>query len=242
MFAAWLNHHDTKAIHSIDSLVEENETRYLKHYLLDFGDILGSNGVEPKEAWSGHEYTLNGKATLVQMVTFGLYVPRWARADYPKLTGVGRLDWRSLDALSWKPNYPNPAFLIMDREDAFWAAKQVAAFSDAEIRALVETGEYSDPRATAWITECLIKRRDKIAEAWFFESAAARSVQNLGWQARVRGSGCGARDRQDPRIHRALGELGPKGPGDRIARRWRTASRLSRRHKYPGGNHRMRGR
>ena len=55
----------------------------------------------------------------------------------------------------------------MDREDAFWAAKQVAAFSDAEIRALVETGEYSDPRATDWITECLINRRDKIAEAWF---------------------------------------------------------------------------
>jgi hypothetical protein len=167
VFAAWLNHHDTKAINSIDSLVKENETRYLKHYLLDFGDILGSNGVEPKEAWSGHEYTLNGKATLIQMVTFGLYVPRWARADYPKLTGVGRLDWRSFDALSWKPNYPNPAFLLMDREDAFWAAKQVAAFSDAEIRALVETGEYSDPRATDWITDCLIKRRDKIAEAWF---------------------------------------------------------------------------
>ena len=69
------------------------------------------------------------KQPLVQMVTFGFYVPRWARADYPKLTGVGLFDSWSFDPLSWKPNYPNPAFLLMDREDAFWAAKQVAAFT-----------------------------------------------------------------------------------------------------------------
>jgi hypothetical protein len=56
---------------------------------------------------------------------------------------------------------------MMDREDAFWAAKQVAAFSDAEIRAIVDTGELSDPLAADWVAECLIRRRDKIAEAWF---------------------------------------------------------------------------
>src|SRR5262249_2715266 len=43
----------------------------------------------------------------------------------------------------------------------------VASFTDAEIRALVETGEYSDARATEWITNSLIGRRDKIAEVWF---------------------------------------------------------------------------
>ena len=55
----------------------------------------------------------------------------------------------------------------MDPEDAFWAAKQVAAFTDDEIRAIVETGEFSDQRAADWIAECLIRRRDKIATAWF---------------------------------------------------------------------------
>lgn len=167
VIAAWLNHHDTKAVNSMDALVEENGIRYLKHYLLDFGDILGSDGVQPKHAWSGHEYTIDGKGSLTQMVTFGFNVPRWARANYPAFTGVGRFDSWSFDPLSWKPNYPNPAFLLMDSEDAFWAAKQVAAFTDAEIRALVETGEYSDPRASAWIADSLIKRRDKIAQAWF---------------------------------------------------------------------------
>ena len=167
VFAAWLNHHDTKAVNSMDALTEENGVRYLKHYLLDFGDILGSDGIQPKYAWSGHEYTIDGKAALIQMVTFGFDMPRWARADYPDYKGVGRFDSRSFDPMTWKPNYPNPAFWLMDREDAFWAAKQVAAFTDAEIRALVETGEYSDPRAAQWVAESLIRRRDRIAAAWF---------------------------------------------------------------------------
>ena len=48
VFAAWLNHQDTRSINSMDTLVTENGIPYLKHYLLDFGSILGSAGVEPK--------------------------------------------------------------------------------------------------------------------------------------------------------------------------------------------------
>ena len=166
VFAAWLNHTDAKSINTIDSLVTEDGTPYLKHYLLDFGSILGSAATNPKETWYGHEYITESKPAGVQMVTLGLYVPRAARSSYPDIRGVGRLDSWSFDPVSWKADYPNPAFLLMDNEDAFWAAKQVAAFTDAEIRALVETGEYTDPRATDWITDCLIKRRDKIARTW----------------------------------------------------------------------------
>ena len=51
-------------------------------------------------------------------------------------------------------------------DDAFWAAKQVAAFTDEEIRALVRSGRLSDPRAEQWIAECLMRRRDKIVRAF----------------------------------------------------------------------------
>ena len=57
----------------------------------------------------------------------------------------------AFDPVSWKADYPNPAFSLLDGEDAFWAAKQIAAFSEADIRALVETGEYSDRKAEDWI-------------------------------------------------------------------------------------------
>ena len=167
VFSAWLNHHDTRSINTMDSLIADDGPQHLKHYLLDFGSILGSDGVGAKEPWAGHEYTLARHEAAVQMVTFGIYTPRWMRSDYPKLTGAGLFDSWSFDPIAWKSNYPNPAFLMMDREDALWAAKQVAAFTDDEIRASVKTGEYSDQRAADWIVDCLIKRRDKIAHAWF---------------------------------------------------------------------------
>jgi hypothetical protein len=159
VFAAWLNHEDTRSVNSMDTLESENAVQYIKHYLIDFGSILGSAGVGPKLAWHGHEYVIERKAPVVQAVTLGLYPPRWARSEYRNYPGVGMLDYKSFDPVSWKASYPNPAFELTDREDAFWAAKQVAAFSDDEIRALVKTGEYTDSRTADWIAECLIKRR-----------------------------------------------------------------------------------
>ena len=47
-------------------------------------------------------------------------------------------------------------------DDAFWAARRVAAFSDEMIRAIVHTGEFSDPAAEKAIADIVIKRRDKI--------------------------------------------------------------------------------
>ncbi|MEO8593249.1 MAG: hypothetical protein ABI759_08005 [Candidatus Solibacter sp.] len=167
VFASWLNHHDTSQINTMDVLVTEDGRQYVKHYLMDFGSILGSRGDRPKEPWIGHQYTITHKEAMVRAMSLGFYVPRWQRSDYPRLRGVGLFDAWSFDPLQWRPEVPNSAFLMMDTADAFWAAKQVAAFSDDEIRALVETGEYSDPRAANWITKCLIERRDKIAEAWF---------------------------------------------------------------------------
>jgi hypothetical protein len=80
------------------------------------------------------------------------------------------------------PEYPNPAFLNMDTEDAFWAAKQVMAFTDEDIRKIVATGEYTDPAASDWVERCLIERRNKIGRAFFsrvlpFDRFAVRNHQ-----------------------------------------------------------------
>jgi hypothetical protein len=52
------------------------------------------------------------------------------------------------------------------RDDAFWAARRVAAFTDDLIRAAVHTGQYSDPMAEKYLADVLIKRRDKIASRY----------------------------------------------------------------------------
>jgi hypothetical protein len=167
VFAAWLGHHDTSQINTMDVLVTEEGRQYVKHHLMDFGSILGSRGNGPKPPWLGHQYTIDHKESALRALSLGLYVPSWERTNYPMFKGVGRFDAWSFDPLHWKPEVPNPAFLMMDTADAFWAAKQVASFTDDEIRAMVATGKFSDQRAADWIADSLIKRRDKIAQAWF---------------------------------------------------------------------------
>ena len=54
----------------------------------------------------------------------------------------------------------------MRPDDAFWAARIVAKFSDEMIRKVVEKARYSDPKATEYMTQTLIKRRDKVVAAY----------------------------------------------------------------------------
>jgi hypothetical protein len=164
VFSAWLNHNDARSINSLDTLVEEDGTQHVRHYLMDFGSTLGSSSVAPKTARVGGEYYLGFRDAPLQMVTFGLAVPHWARASYPDYPAVGGFDSASFDPDKWLPDYPNAAFLNRLPDDEFWAAKQVMAFTDEQIRKIVKVAQYSDPRAEKYIADTLIARRDKIGK------------------------------------------------------------------------------
>ena len=81
-------------------------------------------------------------------------------------SSVGRFEGEAFDPEAWKPEYPNPAFINMRPDDAFWAARIVARFSDDAIRTIVEKAQYSDPRAANYIVQTLITRRDKVLKHW----------------------------------------------------------------------------
>ncbi|MGH9675307.1 MAG: hypothetical protein ACRD44_19220 [Bryobacteraceae bacterium] len=167
VFCAWLNHDDSRAINTLDMLVEEGGRKFIRHYLIDFGSILGSASNGPNSPHSGFGYLFEAKPAAAQFFSLGVHVPRWARAKYPHLPSVGMLEADAFDAEAWVAEYPNPAFTNRLPDDAFWGAKQVMAFTDEQISAIVKTAQYSDPRAEQWVTECLIKRRDKIGRAFF---------------------------------------------------------------------------
>lgn len=168
VFAAWLNHTDAKAGNTLDVLVERDGRAFVRHYLIDFGAALGSDSDMPKNARFGHEFIIpGGRDALARMAAFGFDVRPWERADFGSLKSVGRLESSVFDPELWKSNYPNPAFLSRNPGDEFWAARIVMAFSDDDIRAIVETGQYSDPQAVEYITRALIERRDKIGRAYF---------------------------------------------------------------------------
>jgi len=109
-----------------------------------------------------------GPATWKALLTFGFWMQPWQRIHYPSdlPESVGRVEADAFDPTTWKPEYPNPAFDNMRPDDAFWAAKIVAAFSDEAVAAIVARAKYTDPRATSYITQALIKRRNKIAKVW----------------------------------------------------------------------------
>ncbi len=115
------------------------------------------------------EFTFpTSRAQVKQISTFGLDFPDWQTVHYPsQLTSVGNFTAEAFDPIKWKENYPNPAFRAMLPADAYWAAKKVMAFTDDDIRAIVEQGQFSNPEAVDYITKTLIARRDAVGRAWF---------------------------------------------------------------------------
>jgi hypothetical protein len=167
VFAAWLNHTDTKALNSADFLSEEGGVPHIRHYLIDFGATMGSDSFEAKSPRAGNVYLFDLKPAVAQLFSLGLYVPAWMRVDFPHLPAVGHFEAELFDPLEWKNNYPNPAFENRLPDDGFWAAKKVMAFTDDQLRAIVKTGEFSDPKAAEYLTRVLIERRDKVGRAYF---------------------------------------------------------------------------
>ena len=167
VFSAWLNNTDATAMNSLDTIVEDTGIPFIRHYLIDFNSTLGSNGLLPKDVLYGHEYLLAEKSDVWKIPSLGLVTDPWEHAHFPNLPAVGNFESAMFEPDKWKSNYPNPAFLSRLPDDEFWAAKIVAAFTDDDIRAIVETGESRDPRVVDYLTATLARRRDKIVRAYF---------------------------------------------------------------------------
>jgi hypothetical protein len=167
VFGAWLNHDDSRGVNSLDFLETENGRGWVKHYMFDFGSIMGSGTVFAQRHRAGNEYILEWEPGWRTLATLGLYTRPWLHYTYPDVpASVGRFEGDWFDPLLWKPEYPNPAFRNMRGDDAFWAARIVSTFSDEAVRAIVEKARYTDRAATDYLTAALIRRRDKVLRAW----------------------------------------------------------------------------
>ena len=165
VFCAWLNHDDSRAPNTLDMLVGPDGGKWIKHYMFDFGSILGSS---PERWWSGQAYMLERGGSLWSLLSLGLPVRHWQRVNDPRRLpmAVGRLGSEGFDPATWKPEYPNRAFDNMRADDAFWAARIVSRFSDDAIRAVVAKAKYRDPLVTDYIASALIERRNRIRQTW----------------------------------------------------------------------------
>jgi hypothetical protein len=120
VFSAWLNNTDIKATNTLDTIVQESGTRFIRHYLIDFGSALGSDGDRPKDARFGHEFMLPTPTEMLKSIfQLGLVAEQWEEVRYPNLPGIGNFSSEDFKPDDWKSNYPNPAFLSRLPDDDF---------------------------------------------------------------------------------------------------------------------------
>ncbi len=168
VFAAWLAHDDSRALNTRNVRVVGDGRNYIRHYVRDFGAILGSSTRFTEPPISNHEYYVEKDSSLKRLFTLGFYTPDYLRTRAPENIppSVGWFESSSFEPDAWKPNYPNAAFSNMQPDDAFWGAWLVSRFSDVAIRAIVEQAGYDDPQAVDYFTRTLVRRRDIIARTW----------------------------------------------------------------------------
>jgi len=119
-----------------------------------------------------HEWDLRDEqcyqtgSTLRRLFSFGFALSPWQTVPYVEYPSIGKFEGDRFDPAAWRPQTPTTAYLELRDDDAFWAARRVAAFTDELIRAAVHTGKYSDPAAEKYLADVLIKRRDKVASTY----------------------------------------------------------------------------
>ena len=93
VFGAWLNHDDSRGVNSLDMLQTDGARRYVKHYMFDFGSIMGSGTVFAQRHRAGNEYIVDWAPGWLTLATLGLYTRDWLHIDYPDVPpSVGRFE------------------------------------------------------------------------------------------------------------------------------------------------------
>ena len=161
VFGAWTNLTDLKAQNTLDTLVTENGRAIVKHYLQDVGSTFGM--CNDFHEWDlSYEYFFEGGPSRKRLFTLGFGLSPWQTVDYVEYPSVGKFEGKVFDPRKWRPQTPTLAYMELRDDDAFWAARRIAAFTDDMIRAVVHTGQFSNPAAEKYLADVLIQRRDTI--------------------------------------------------------------------------------
>jgi hypothetical protein len=165
VFGPWTSLTDIKNANTLDTVITENGKTIVKHYLQDVGSTFGmSNDVHEWDL--SYEYFYEGGPSRKRLFTLGFGLSPWQTVHYVEYPSVGKFEGKVFDPRTWRPQTPTAAYMEARDDDAFWAARRVAAFTDDMIRAAVHTGEFSDPAAEKYLADVLIQRRETIKKIY----------------------------------------------------------------------------
>jgi len=169
VLAAWLNHFDSRDGNTLATFVDAPGGGFVKHYLIDWGDTLGS--LWPIDAMSrrlGYSYYFDFAHVGRDFVTFGVVERPWEKVHFgPAGVTLGYFDDDSQFVPDeWHDGFPNAAFSRMTERDAAWMTRIVARFTDEHIDAAVKQGQFTNPIVASEASRILKSRRDKILQRW----------------------------------------------------------------------------
>ncbi|MDD9971620.1 MAG: hypothetical protein OXR73_35585 [Myxococcales bacterium] len=166
VFSAWLGHTDMKEDNTLDMYVHEGERRFLRHYLIDFGEALGGHQAEKGRLEDGYEHLWDWEDNTAAIFALGLWKRAWESQQQTPWPSIGAFGARHFKPEAWKEAYPYWPFWEADAADLYWGAKLVMRFERPLIEAIVAQGALSNPRAAAYLVEALSERKRKIGHAW----------------------------------------------------------------------------
>ena len=167
VFAAWLNHDDSRGLNSLDMLERADGKAWVRHYMFDFGSIMGSGTVFAQKPRAGNEYIFECKPGLLTALTFGLYFKPWITYPLSGRAAVGRPVRRdAVQAGGVEAGIPEHGVPQHAAGRRLLGRADGRAVHARGRRAVVAKGEYSDPAATAYVTKVLLERRRKVLETW----------------------------------------------------------------------------
>jgi hypothetical protein len=177
VLASWVGHTDMKEDNTLSMYVGEGKRRYLKHYLLDFGEALDGHAAEKGRPEDGWEHYIDWEMQTKAMFSFGLWKRPWEDVKATPWPALGSFSHDPFDPLKWREAYPYAPFIEMDASDAYWAAKLVMRFERPMIQAIVAEGKLTNKEAEAYLIDTLVARRDAIGRAYLDRVSALDDFQ-----------------------------------------------------------------
>jgi hypothetical protein len=226
VLASWLGYADSREQNTMGSFIEAPGGGYVRHYMLDVGNIFGSVWEPPMLGRRiGHSYYFDVPYILEDFITFGAIERPWDTLRFgPTGSIFGYYDVAHYTPDRFRPGYPNPAFVRRSERDSAWMARILARFTDAHVEAAVAAGMLT-PVYRNRLVEVLKGRRDKLFSRYLTRlspltwpkiekstGTARLCLEDMGLVARV--------TRPERRLYGVrtwLGESADAGPAPKVA-------------------------
>jgi len=185
LLVAWLAIHDAGFTNTLDSYVDDGGRHFVRHHFIDFGAGLGSATNKVKGLYNGQERYVEVGRTLAAWASLGLYRRPYQdqRDSWQQMTAthpaVGWYPAETFDPDQFRTGRKVPAHRRMTDRDAYWGAKLVTSFTDAQLAAIVGEARLPDSEA-AYLTYALRARRDIIGRRYMRAATAIEAPRVAG--------------------------------------------------------------